>query len=270
MPFWILFRWRKVVETFWNSAWQDAGWCSHETIERRNCDINSVTCSVERFTLQPAVGTAGSRYNKHDTSLTQRPDRLRTLTWDKDWQRQRCVRGVKNIYMLEMLGEMILSFCLCLHRANTHTHTHCADVRVRLWLLNQSLSREAERCVGVWFPGTHRVPAPACSWVSGCCGCAGIAPSVGGPSRTSGWDARPVCSGSRTQHRSLLCGTPTWDSWHSPRRWRQIWQEETKRGVFNIVVMEEVKLWSHEMWYEAMTNYPSFWYRHWIERLREI
>lgn len=128
MPFWILFRWRKVVETFWNSAWQDAGWCSHETIERRNCDINSVTCSVERFTLQPAVGTAGSRYNKHDTSLTQRPDRLRTLTWDKDWQRQRCVRGVKNIYMLEMLGEMILSFCLCLHRANTHTHTHIVQM----------------------------------------------------------------------------------------------------------------------------------------------
>ncbi len=128
-----------------------------------------------------------------------------------------------------MLGEKILSVYVCTKHTHTHTHictmTHIAEA-VRLWLLYiQSLSRRVRVC----FPSTHRVPAPECSWVSGCCGCAGTVPSVGGLSRMSDWGARPVCSGSRTQLRSLLCGTPTWDSWHSPRRWRQIWEEEADK-----------------------------------------
>lgn len=68
------------------------------------------------------------------------------------------------------------------------------------------------------LPNTHLVPVLVCSWANGCCGCAGIAPSAGEQSHTSGSDAKPVCSDSRTLHRSLLCDTPAWDSWHNLRQ----------------------------------------------------
>lgn len=153
-------------------------------------------------------------------------------------------RGVKKYFQS---GNAAGKDFICVLYVCTHTSAHrvcvCVAVAsVRLWLLLiQSPSREPHRCV--CFPGTYQAPAPVCSWASGCCGCAGTVPSVDGPSRRSGWDARPVCSGSRTRRRSLLCDTPALDSWHSPRRWRQIWEEETDKesGMLNNAGAEGVK-----------------------------
>lgn len=204
---------------FENAVRREAGLCRQETIKRRNCDINSVSCSVERRSRweRRGAGTADAR-RVWLSALTDwhviKTDRQRGREFSEVWRifsGRKCWR--RRLFMPDR---------------GTHTSAQCVSVCVWLWLLLiQSLSREAEGGVCVCVLCTHRVPAPVCSWVSGCCGCAGIAPSVGGLSHRSGWDARPVCSGSRTRHRIPLCDTPTWDSWHSPRRSRQIWQEET-------------------------------------------
>ena len=193
--------------TFMNSVfcwhwkrWQDAAVIK---LSRGDCDINSSSCLTEAEHFPQCWERRGAAAS----------DAWRVSDTNTLWE-------VWKTFMPDML----LVKTLFVSAASTLI----SRVR-RQWqtVVTFDKSLPTARLRGLSVFGTHQGLVPVCSWVSGCCGCAGTAPSAGGPSRRSGWGAMLVYSGSKTLLRSLLCGKPAWDSWHSLRRWRQTWEENT-------------------------------------------
>lgn len=169
--------------------------------------------------FHPAAETTGSQSDRQH--LNECADGGRTLTRQRLVEEERLKRCkyLRKGWEWRFCSSVNTLKCQLCNNSGYQNNTGLVNViQTCVYIKLARFHRTGVEVLGTRRPNTHLAPALACSWVNGCCGCGGTAPSAGERSHTSGSDAKPACSDSRTRRRSLLCDTPAWDNWHNLRR----------------------------------------------------